>query len=149
VRCYLIRAPGRAILVDSGIGPATTAWAQRAQVQGRLLDLLLAEGLAPEDIDTVLTTHLHPDHIGWHGWPDESGFRATFPNARYLMHAAEWEAGQRLLRENSAGAAHLRDHVTPLQEQGRLSLLASDTALAEGVLAMHAPCTRRGTRRAT
>jgi glyoxylase-like metal-dependent hydrolase (beta-lactamase superfamily II) len=139
VRCYLIRAEHQTILVDTGIGPATTLWAQRAQTQGRLLDLLRAEGVTPDRVNTVLTTHLHADHIGWNGWPEEGQFRATFPNARYVMHAAEWEAGQAMLEANPAGVAALRDHVTPLREQGRLFLLPGDSRLAEGVQAMHTP----------
>ena len=69
------------VLVDTGAGnlmPTT----------GKLIPGLQVEGIAPEDIDTVILTHAHPDHIG--GNVDSEG-RPAFPNARYVMWREEWE----------------------------------------------------------
>jgi glyoxylase-like metal-dependent hydrolase (beta-lactamase superfamily II) len=69
------------VLVDTGAG-------EMAPTTGRLISNLLAEGIAPEEIDTIILTHGHPDHIG--GNTDADG-KATFPNARYVMWKQEWE----------------------------------------------------------
>jgi glyoxylase-like metal-dependent hydrolase (beta-lactamase superfamily II) len=57
INCYLIRGRGRVILVDAGAGPS-------AQCRGQLNVNLAAIGVSPDDVDTVLLTHCHPDHIG-------------------------------------------------------------------------------------
>ena len=57
VFCYLIRGQGRVILVDTGMG-------KRDAQSGKLLPHLQLAGVTPDDIDTLLLTHAHPDHIG-------------------------------------------------------------------------------------
>lgn len=78
INCFLIQTGDRLALVDSGfggmIGPAA----------GRLADNLAALGVTPGAIDTVLCTHLHPDHVG--GLVDSAG-AAVFPNAELVVHA--------------------------------------------------------------
>jgi glyoxylase-like metal-dependent hydrolase (beta-lactamase superfamily II) len=79
VNAFLIRAGGRVALVDAGCGPA------RPTV-GLLAGNLAAAGVTPEEVDTVLMTHLHPDHFG--GLSDAEGNR-LFPRAELLLHADE------------------------------------------------------------
>ena len=69
------------VLVDTGAGSF-------APTTGKLIPNLQAEGISTEDIDTVILTHGHPDHIG--GNIDEEG-KPAFPNARYVMLKDEWD----------------------------------------------------------
>lgn len=63
---FLVRTADRAILVDLGLGAVDFAVPELATFRGgRLLDSLAAEGLTPDEIDTVFFTHLHHDHVGW------------------------------------------------------------------------------------
>src|SRR5205085_4963909 len=76
--CLCVDTGGHRVLVESGAGFAPT--------NGKLLANLAAEGIAPEDVDTVILTH--GDHIG--GNADATG-QVTLPNARYVMWKGDWE----------------------------------------------------------
>jgi glyoxylase-like metal-dependent hydrolase (beta-lactamase superfamily II) len=80
VNAFLLHLGDRLALVDSGCGGAM------GPSLGRLAENLAAMGVAPAAIDTVLLTHLHPDHVG--GLVDAEG-NARLPNAELIMHAAE------------------------------------------------------------
>jgi glyoxylase-like metal-dependent hydrolase (beta-lactamase superfamily II) len=110
---YLILGGERPILVDTGLGPDV-----HPAAPGKLVDNLRAEGVAPEDVGTVLFTHFHPDHVGWN-------FRdgvETFPNARYVVQEADWiRAGT--LKEDAV----TQTQVLPLEGTGRLELVSGET----------------------
>jgi glyoxylase-like metal-dependent hydrolase (beta-lactamase superfamily II) len=79
--CLLIETGRHVVLVDTGGGDAsTTTGAIRARLE--------VAGIRPKDVDTVILTHAHPDHIG--GATDLFG-RPAFPNARYVLSEREWE----------------------------------------------------------
>lgn len=80
VNTFLIRSGGRIALVDTGCGPAKPT-------VGFLQANLAAAGVSPSEIDTILMTHLHPDHFG--GLSDGQGKR-LFPNAELLLHEDEY-----------------------------------------------------------
>ena len=85
MNAFLVRTPDATVLVDTGVGPETTIAANVFTTVGRLPELI-----DPAGVDAVVFTHLHSDHLGWASDP-ETG-RPTFPNARYLVIAKEWEA---------------------------------------------------------
>jgi len=129
-RCYAIRIADRMVLVDAGIGPADSPAARWAPVPGRLPEELGAAGIAPEDIDTVVLTHLHTDHVGWSVVGDGTPY---FPNATYLLQGAEDEAVMEINPE-------LRDRVlNPLRATQQLRLLDGDTPLASGLTVLATP----------
>jgi glyoxylase-like metal-dependent hydrolase (beta-lactamase superfamily II) len=76
----LVETGGQRVLLDAGLGVIEPG--------GVLLQSLAAEGIAPEEIDVVLITHMHTDHFG--GALDADG-GLVFPNARHLINAAEYE----------------------------------------------------------
>ena len=80
--CLLVNTGKNVILIDTGWGPG---WDPSA---GKLLDTLQTLGISCSEIDTVIHTHGHPDHIG--GNTDADG-RPVFPNARYVIYKDEWE----------------------------------------------------------
>ena len=74
----------------------TPDWAQRTRRKppwGELLDDLARNGLSPNDIDAVVMTHLHRDHVGWNTVRDDGGaLKPTFPNARYYFSRVDYDA---------------------------------------------------------
>lgn len=94
-RCVLIRDPDRTILIDVGMG---TRWSEREREIYRIdrqdpgmQQALARHNLGPEDIDHVILTHLHFDHVGGLTTADESGaLRPTFPNARHWVQRRNW-----------------------------------------------------------
>jgi len=87
---YLIRADGRTILVDTGLGPRPAGTPDAPW--GRLLHDFQANGVRPDEVDMVVMTHLHRDHVGWNLLPQGEKYVPTFPRARYWMSAADWDA---------------------------------------------------------
>ncbi|MDR2327495.1 MAG: MBL fold metallo-hydrolase [Acidovorax sp.] len=91
INCYLIRSARHTVLIDAGAG-GIKQWG------GRLLQNLALAGVRPEDVDTILLTHAHPDHVG--GLLDASGLR-VFPHAELVVHRQEldfWQDDAQLSR---------------------------------------------------
>jgi glyoxylase-like metal-dependent hydrolase (beta-lactamase superfamily II) len=80
--CFLVAGPSGLVMVDTGLGPPPDP----RMASGKMPEALGTIGIRPDEIDTVIHTHLHVDHIG--GNLDDSG-RPFFPNARLFVHSAE------------------------------------------------------------
>lgn len=127
INAYLIRGRGRTILVDAGTGGGTLA----ANLQ--------AAGIESEEIDTVLLTHAHPDHIG--GLLDARG-APRFPNARLHLHPLEaeyWHDDDMLNRANERGQRNFALARRTLDAWAhRLSFL-DDREVVSGIRALWLP----------
>jgi glyoxylase-like metal-dependent hydrolase (beta-lactamase superfamily II) len=87
VGASLLRSGGKTILVDTGVGnhkdrPYAPVW---NRLETGFLANLARAGVAPEDVDIVINTHLHIDHVGWNTYLNGRQWIPTFPNATYLM----------------------------------------------------------------
>jgi glyoxylase-like metal-dependent hydrolase (beta-lactamase superfamily II) len=128
---YLIRAGEQMILVDTGLGPRLTdSW--RGEY-GTLPRSLADAGVAPEQIDTVVTTHLHADHLGWNCEERDGVLQPTFPRARYVVHKDEWP------RWADSDDRSIARCVRPLLAAGRLEWLDEEGDLVPGVRLLATP----------
>jgi glyoxylase-like metal-dependent hydrolase (beta-lactamase superfamily II) len=132
----LVETGGQLVLVDTGFGPSDPG-------AGKLPTALKAEGIAPGDVDLVLMTHLHPDHVG--GALDAAG-KPAFPNARYLVNRTEhefWLADPSLVELPIPDDAKQwvrqvgKDAAVALKD--RIELVAPGDEVAPGVTVVGAP----------
>jgi glyoxylase-like metal-dependent hydrolase (beta-lactamase superfamily II) len=129
---FVIRTPHHTVLVDGCIGddknlPDRPDWHRKKD--GRFLAGLAAHGLRPEDIDYVLCTHMHVDHVGWNTRLENGRWVPTFPKARYLFSEKElafWTA-----RQAEAPMTWIEDSVLPVVAANRVDLVRNDHALGD------------------
>src|SRR5579872_83273 len=88
-----IEAPGLRVLVDPCFGEGKTIPAYEMDLEGQndFLAGLAAIGFTRDNVDVVLCTHLHIDHVGWNTMKQDGRWVPTFPNARYLFGRVEYE----------------------------------------------------------
>ena len=117
LQTWVLRSAGRTILVDTGIGDVQLP--QETRSRDMLPALLAAAGIRPEDVDVVVNTHLHYDHVGWNTVDHGDGRVPTFPRATYLIPAADESAR----RTSTAGdRMSYADAVAPIVEAGQALL---------------------------
>jgi glyoxylase-like metal-dependent hydrolase (beta-lactamase superfamily II) len=139
--CLLVETGRHVMLVDTGLG-------EQSRTSGAILARLEMAGIRPKDVDTVVLTHAHPDHIG--GAVDvrqPKAPRPMFPNARYVISELEWEfwmgahaerGGLRLPAEFQAGMEFTaRRSLTALRHQ--LEMVECETEVVPGVRVIPAP----------
>ena len=131
----LIVKGSRTMLIDAGLGDKDDR--KFHEIYGvdrsRNLDHTLAEaGVAPEDIDIVLASHLHFDHAGGFTFRDASGrVKPKFPRAQYIVRRGEWEDATHPHERNRA--SYIADNYVPLADAGVLQLVDDDQTIMPGV----------------
>jgi glyoxylase-like metal-dependent hydrolase (beta-lactamase superfamily II) len=142
IQSFLIRSNGLTILVDScsGNDKEHRARPKFRRAQWPWLARLREAGVTPEDVDIVLCSHLHVDHVGWNTRLDNGRWVPTFPNARYLIGRREFEhwkaAGPpALLRTGD----YITDSVLPVFDSGQADLIGDEHALASDISVEPAP----------
>lgn len=135
-RCLLIQDGGRNILLEAGIGaffePALRERYGVVEDRHVLVESLADLGLAPDDIDVIVLSHLHFDHAGGllTAWAPNTPSRLVFPNATYVVGAEAW---QRAVAPHSRDRASFIPGLTDLlAKTGKLELAGHDRATALG-----------------
>lgn len=135
IRAWLIRHPDGLLLLDTGIGGATAPAHGWVPAAGALPERLAAIGVAPLDVDTVVISHIHDDHIG--GVLTDEG-APRFPNARYLLQRADLDWVHELAVTSEEDAV-IDAHIEPLVRDGLLTLLDGDHDVSAHVQLQHLP----------
>jgi glyoxylase-like metal-dependent hydrolase (beta-lactamase superfamily II) len=142
VQAFLIMIEGRTIIVDPGVGngkrrTAVPGW---NNMHTEFLDRLRSTGVEPAEVDFVVNTHLHFDHVGWHTRLVDGAWRPTFPAAYYVISAEEFRYWQSI-PGNQIGDQHagFSDSVRPVYEAGLVDLVADDHLITDGIRLVPSP----------
>lgn len=134
LNCPLIRAGGKNIIIDTGVGTKHPEKRRNnfAMEAGRLVSSVRAHGLEPKDIDYVVFSHLHFDHAGGatHRTTTET-LAITFPRAQHLVQHDDWEEATHPNERNAAG--YFDEDIEPLKRNNQLELLNGDTEILSGI----------------
>ena len=128
---YLVRAPRWTVIVDTCCGnhkhrPRVPAWNNLDQPY---LENLQALGVAPEQVDFVMCTHLHVDHVGWNTRLEDGRWVPTFPNARYLFARDEFDYWTE--QHAKTPIAPFGDSVLPVVEAKQAEIVNNDFAIGD------------------
>jgi glyoxylase-like metal-dependent hydrolase (beta-lactamase superfamily II) len=129
----LIRTGDETVLVETGMGNKLSERMIKFYGQpAKLLDTLTAAGVAPDDIDIVINTHLHFDHCGWNTVRDQAGkIVPTFPRAQYYCPAGEWQYARHPSERDAI--SYLPDNYDPLVASGQMTLLKGGEDIVPGI----------------
>ncbi len=136
VQAFVILIGAHKIIVDPGLGnrKKRVAVPEWDNLHTGFLDQLQAADVAPDEVDYVLNTHLHFDHVGWHTRLLDGTWQPTFPAARYVMSGEEfhyWESKpEKEIADQHAG---FTDCVLPVYQAGQVDLVADDHLVTDGV----------------
>ena len=134
MQSYLVQTSHHTILIDTCVGndkqrPMRPPWHEKTD--DTYMRHLAAQGVSPADIDFVMCTHLHHDHVGWNTKLVDGRWVPTFPNAKYLMSKKELDVFK--AHDDPAATPSLADSVLPVVESGQAELVASDFVLDDEV----------------
>lgn len=132
IQSYVVRTPHFTVLIDSCVGndktnPRFPAWNQRQDPTW--LAALAAAGVAPEQIDYVMCTHMHVDHVGWNTRLVGGRWVPTFPNAKYVFARREYDHWAAL--HAKAPVPVYAESVLPVIEAGMAELVGDTHAIGD------------------
>lgn len=147
LQSWLIEADGKLILVDTGAGngkdrPGIPVF---GNLETDFLDQFAATGHTPEDVDIVVNTHLHIDHVGWNTYWTGESWAPTFPNARYIFPSIDrdaWDpAGDQYAKMGGkdVNANVYEDSVQPILNAGLATLVKDGHEIAPGMRMLDMP----------
>ena len=137
---YVVRTPHHTILIDSCIGndkprPLRPKW--NMKTDDTYLRALKAAGFSVADIDFVMCTHLHVDHVGWNTRLEGGRWVPTFPNARYLFGKTEFDYWTEQHAKTAVPA--FGDSVLPVVEAKRAEIVRDDFAIGDHLRILPTP----------
>jgi glyoxylase-like metal-dependent hydrolase (beta-lactamase superfamily II) len=145
VGSYLLRSAGKNIVIDTGGGNGKERpyFPPVAHLDTDYLEDLARGGVNPEDVDMVVCTHLHLDHVGWNTVLENREWIPTFPNATYFFTNEDFEFWNPLNENKPKGALInqnvYEDSVAPVHNAGQAKLWSGSLTLDENLTLVAAP----------
>jgi glyoxylase-like metal-dependent hydrolase (beta-lactamase superfamily II) len=132
---FVVKAGGRIIVVDTCIGgDRQREYDVFCHLKSDFMDDLKSIGVTPDNVDIVLCTHLHFDHVGWNAQKVNDRWVPTFPNARYLFGRVEYEHWMMLYRTKGYHhLLHVEECIMPIIEAGLVDLIEMQHRISQEV----------------
>jgi glyoxylase-like metal-dependent hydrolase (beta-lactamase superfamily II) len=129
---YIVKTPHHTILVDSCIGndkprPLRPKW--NMKTDNTYMRALATAGFSVDDIDYVMCTHLHVDHVGWNTRLQDDRWVPTFPNARYVFAKGEFDYWTE--QHGRTPVPPFADSVLPIVEAKRAEIVRNDFEIGD------------------
>ena len=140
LNCLLTESDGKIVLIETGQGDKDFEQIRKrgGEVKhGTLLRELARNGVRPEDVDIVINTHLHNDHVGWNTVAQNGGHRATFPNARYYVQRGEWV--EAMHPNERTRATYLAENLVPVEEAGQIEFVDGEARITSDIKMIETP----------
>jgi glyoxylase-like metal-dependent hydrolase (beta-lactamase superfamily II) len=140
-QAFVLRSRGKSVMIDTCIGAdRKREYAVFCNLQTTFLEDLRAAGFPPEEINAVLCTHLHFDHVGWNTRLVGGKWVPTFPQARYLFGRREWQHWQHLRdTDGYHHMDHLVDSIDPVMQAGLVDFIDPDFQITDEVSLIPTP----------
>lgn len=140
-QAFVLRSRGKSVMIDTCIGAdRKREYEVFCNLQTTFLEDLRAAGFPPEEINAVLCTHLHFDHVGWNTRLVGGKWVPTFPQARYLFGRREWQHWKHL---RDTGGYHHMDHlvdsIDPVMQAGLVDFIDPDFQITDEVSLIPTP----------
>lgn len=142
VQSFLIKSNGKYILVDTCNGndknrPSMTEW---GNLKIKFIEKLKETGITPSDINYVVCTHLHFDHVGWNTTLVNGKWIPTFPNAKYIFSKKEYEYWNiKPKKEMIDDLLGIEDSIQPIINAGLAELVKDDYKFDENISLIPTP----------
>jgi len=143
IQSYVIKTSHHTILVDTCVGnhksrPARPSWHMQ---NAPFIEELARVGVHPEEVDFVLCTHLHVDHVGWNTKLLDGRWVPTFPNAKYIFSRNEFELWAARYEKGETVPVPLvyEDSVLPIVEAGQAIIVEDTHQIDDGMWLEPAP----------
>jgi glyoxylase-like metal-dependent hydrolase (beta-lactamase superfamily II) len=137
---YVVKTPHHTILIDSCIGndkPRPTRPKWNMKTDDTYARAMKDAGISVEDIDYVMCTHLHVDHVGWNTRLENGKWVPTFPKARYIFAKGEYDywVGQ----HEKAEVPVIGDSVLPVVAANKAEIVGNDFTIGDHVKILPTP----------
>ena len=142
IQSYIVRTKHHNILIDSCVGnhkerPTHPFWSQ--MTSNRYEQNLAATGLTVNDIDYVMCTHMHVDHVGWNTRLENGRWVPTFPKAKYVFADKEMAFWTEKEKNDPGKQPWITDSVLPIIAAGRQEVVTSHHELSDVVKLIPTP----------
>jgi glyoxylase-like metal-dependent hydrolase (beta-lactamase superfamily II) len=128
----VVRTGSHTVLIETGMGNKLSE--KMVKIYGQpaeLLKNLQVAGVAPDDVDIVINSHLHFDHCGWNTIRQGDRIVPTFPKAQYYAQEGEWQHGRR--QHERDAISYISANYDPLITTGQMHLLHGDQEIVPGI----------------